>query len=89
MIYDIKLKTEDKSSMDAALSPWRSVCEIDEIGVIYMPTGEMTTGDDGEQEPVMAPIDGWHVNVRTTSSEAADALRHLEVTPENPVRVWL
>ena len=88
MIFDIKLKTEDKSSMDAALSPWRSVCEIDEIGVIYLPTGEMTTGDDGD-EPVMAAIAGWHVNVRTTSSDASDALRHLEVTPENPVRVWL
>ena len=89
MIFDMKLKTEDKSSMDAALLPWCSVCEIDEIGVIYLPTGEMTTGDDGEQEAVMAAIGGWHVNVRTTSSDAADELRHLEVTPENPVRVWL
>ena len=88
MIFDVKLKTEDKSSMDAALSPWRSVCEIDEIGVIYLPTGEMVSGEDGD-EPVMAAINGWHVNVRTTSSDASDALRHLEVTPENPVRVWL
>ena len=88
MIFDMKLKTTDKSSMDAALSPWRSVCEIDEIGVIYLPTGEMVSGDGGD-EPVMAAIAGWHVNVRTTSSDAADALRHLEVTPENPVRVWL
>ena len=88
MIYDIKLKTEDKGSMDAALSRWRSVCEIDEIGVIYLPTGEMVSGEVGD-EPVVAAIGGWHVNVRTTSSDAADALRHLEVTPENPVRVWL
>ena len=88
MIFDMKLKTADKGSMDAALSPWRSVCEIDEIGVIYLPTGEMVSGDGGD-EPVMTAIDGWHVNVRTTSSDAADALRHLEVTPENPVRVWL
>ena len=89
MIIDMKLKTDDKGSMDAALFPWRDVCEIDEIGVIYQPTGEMVIGDDGEPEPVMAAIDGWHVNVRTTSSIAADALRHLGVTPENPVRVWL
>ena len=88
MIFDMKLKTEDKSSMDAALSPWRSVCGIDEIGVIYLPTGEMVSGDGGD-EPAMTAIDGWHVNVRTTSSDAADAMRHLEVTPENPVRVWL
>ena len=88
MMFDMKLKTEDKSSMDAALSPWRSACEIDEIGVIYLPPGEMVSGEDGD-EPVMEPIYGWHVNVRTTSSNVADALRHLEVTPENPVMVWL
>lgn len=88
MIFDIKLKAEDKSSMDAALSPWRSVCEIDEIGVIYQPTGEFVSGEDGE-EPVMAPIAGWHVNVRTTNQDAAAALSRLEVTPGNPVRVWL
>ena len=88
MIFDMKLKTADKGSMDAALSPWLSACEIDEIGVIYLPTGEMVSGEYGD-EPVVAAIDGWHVNVRTTSSDAADALRHLEVTPDNPVRVWL
>ena len=88
MIFDMKLKTEDKGSMDAALSPWLSVCEIDERGVIYLPTGEMVSGEYGD-EPVMEPIDGWHVNVRTMSQDVADALRRLEVTPENPVRVWL
>ena len=88
MIFDMKLKTSDKDSMDAALLPWRSVCGVDEIGIIYLPTGEMVSGEDGD-ELVMAPIDGWHVNVRTMSQEVADALRHLEVTPDNPVRVWL
>ena len=88
MIFDMKLKTTDKSSMDAALSPWLSVCEIDEIGVIYLPVGYVVSGEDGS-EPVMEPIEGWHVNVRTLSSEAYGALRYLEVTPEIPVRVWL
>ena len=88
MIFDLKLKTSDKDSMDAALLPWRSVCEIDEIGIIYLPTGEMASGEDGG-EPVMEPIDGWHVNVRTMLQDAADALRYLEVTPDNPVREWL
>ena len=88
MIFDMKLKASDKDSMDAALLPWLSVCEIDEIGVIYLPTGEMVSGGYGD-EPVMEPIDGWHVNVRTMLQDAADALRDLEVTPDNPVRVWL
>lgn len=89
MIIDMKLKAEDKSSMDAALSPWRDVCEIDEIGVIYQPTGEVVISSDGDEVDVSAPIDGWHVNIRTLNAKAADALRHLEVTPINPVRVWL
>ncbi len=89
MIIDMKLKADDKSSMDAALSPWRDVCEVDEIGVIYQPTGEVVIGDDGDPEPVMAAIDGWHVNVLTTSQDAAAALSRFEVTPVNPVRVWL
>ena len=88
MIFDMKIKAADKSSVDAALSPWRSVCEIDEIGIIYLPTGGMVPGEDGD-EPLMEPIDGWHVNVRTMSDDAADALRHLEVTPVSPARVWL
>ena len=88
MMFDMKLKAADKDCMDAALSPWRSVCEVDEIGIIYLPTGGMVSGDDGDA-PVMGPIDGWHVNVRTMLQDAADALRYLEVTPVNPVRVWL
>ena len=88
MIIDMKLKADDKSSMDAALSPWRDALEIDEIGVIYMPTGEFVNGEYGE-EPVMEPIAGWHVNVRTTNQDAAAAMSRFEVTPSNPVRVWL
>ena len=88
MIFDMKLKTTDKDSMDAALLPWRSVCEIDEIGIIYLPTGDTISGEDGS-EPVMEPIECWHVNVRTTNQDAAAALSRFEVTPGNPVRVWL
>lgn len=89
MIIDMKLKSEDKSSMDAALLPWRDVCEVDEIGVIYQPTGEVTISSGGDEVDVMAPIAGWHVNVRTTNQDAAAALSRFEVTPVNPVRVWL
>lgn len=89
MIYDIKLKTANKSIMDAALLPWRSVCEIDEIGIIHKPTGEVVISEDGDEIAVTTPIPGWHVNVRTTSSDAVSALSALDVTPENPVRVWL
>ena len=58
---------------------------IDVIGVIYKPTGNMLTTDEGEV-PEMAPIDGWHVNVRHTA-EAAE-LDQYRVFPGTPQRLW-
>ena len=59
---------------------------IDTIGIIYKPTGEMLQGEDGEY-PEMAPIEGWHVNVRLVG-EDAEALEPFVVEPKTPVRVW-
>jgi hypothetical protein len=60
---------------------------IDTIGIIYKPTGEMLQGEDGPY-PAMAPIEGWHVNVRLADGEDGAALELFAVTPEQPVRVW-
>jgi len=60
---------------------------IDTIGIIYQPTGEMLQGEDGEY-PEMAPIEGWHVNIRLAGGEDADALEPFFVQPNTPVRVW-
>jgi hypothetical protein len=59
---------------------------IDTIGIIYKPTGEMLQGEDGPY-PEMAPIEGWHVNVRLVGEDAA-ALAPFVVEPKTPVRVW-
>ena len=59
---------------------------IDTIGIIYKPTGEMLQGEDGPY-PEMAPIVGWHVNVRLVGEDAA-ALAPFVVEPKTPVRVW-
>ena len=58
---------------------------VDVIGIIFKPTGEMLLGEDG-QYPEMAPIDGWHANVRHT--DAAPELAAYQVFPETPERVW-
>jgi len=60
---------------------------IDTIGVIYKPTGETLQGEDGPY-PEMAPIEGWHVNVRLADGEDGAALELFAVTPEQPIRVW-
>lgn len=64
---------------------------LDIIGEIYKPTGEMTTveGPDGEsmELPVLEKLEGYHVNIRP-AGEDTSALTPFIVVPQNPVRVW-
>ena len=66
---------------------------IDLVGVIYKPTGNTLTDDEGNEYPETAPIDGWHVNVRLVGDgrredvEAIDAV--YGVVPNSPSRVFL
>lgn len=60
---------------------------IDTIGIIYKPTGNTLQGEDGSY-PEMAPIEGWHVNIRLVGGEDADALEPFVVQPKTPIRIW-
>ena len=58
---------------------------VDYIGVIYKPTGKMI--DD--EQPEMAPLPGWHVNVRLSADKTCpNGLKGFIVAPSSPVRVW-
>ena len=61
---------------------------VDVVGVIYKPTGNVLPAEDGSGEAVdeMAPIDGWHANVRHT--DEAPELEAFRVFPKNPQRGW-
>ena len=66
----------------------RHQASIDTIGVIYRATGNTLLGEDGEY-PEMAPLEGWHVNVRGVfSADELEALALFVVEPQSPVRVW-
>jgi hypothetical protein len=58
---------------------------IDVIGTIYKPTGKMLQSEEGDC-PEMAPVTGWHANVRHT--EPAPELEQFAVVPTSPVRGW-
>jgi hypothetical protein len=58
---------------------------IDIIGTIYKPTGEVETVEDMEV-PVMADVGGYHVNVRNYSE--APELDAYVVVPINQYRTW-
>ena len=81
---DYTLKFPDEATATTVLEPFSETHAIDVIGVIYKPTGEMLLGEDGEY-PSMAPIDGWHVNVR--GPEALE-LNPYVIKVKTPARAW-
>lgn len=61
---------------------------LDVIGVIYRPTGKMLTTDEGETQE-MAPLPGWHANLRVMGEFDAETLADLAIdAPKNPARGW-
>lgn len=78
---------------DPYLVPFTSDYAIDAVGVINKPTGNTLTDAEGNKYPEMAPIDGWHINIRLVGDamrsevEALDAQYGAE--PATPERVWL
>jgi hypothetical protein len=61
---------------------------LDVIGVIYRPTGKMLTTDEGETQE-MAPLPGWHANLRVMGEFDAETLADLAIdTPKSPARGW-
>jgi hypothetical protein len=84
-MIDLYLKFTDEAAATAVLytGEHSNFANIDTIGTIYKPTG----GVDAEGSPVMALLDGWHVNVRVVDEDAT-SLESYVVTPTAPVRVW-
>jgi hypothetical protein len=66
---------------------------IDVVGTLHEPTGTMLTDDEGNEYPEMAPMAGWHVNIRLVGDAQRETVEALDethgVTPEQPMRVWL
>lgn len=80
---DYYLKFQDEAQANSVLEGIEA--SIDTLGIIYKPTGIMLQGEQGEY-PEMAPIDGWHVNVR--SVEEIPELEPYNTNPLTPMRVW-
>jgi len=66
---------------------------IDVVGTLHEPTGTMLTDDEGNEYPEMAPVDGWHINIRLVGDAKRETVEALDathgVTPNSPSRVWL
>lgn len=90
MDYTLKFKTEAaanavlSTTVDGVTSSNYPGHSIDVIGTIYKPTGKMLAGDESSY-PEMAPVEGWHVNVR---GEEDDTLAQYHIEVLTPVRMW-
>ena len=83
--------TEDKTDHGTIVThPVVAHMAVDIVGLIYAPTGEThkILGPGGEEidAPVMAPLEGWHVNLR--GEALPEHLLAFVVEPQNPARVW-
>lgn len=87
-MQDLYLKFTDEAEAQAALftDERPNFVAIDLIGTIYKPTGNMLQSEEGEV-PEMAPLDGYHVNVRLVDEDGS-ALEPYRIYPDNPVRGW-
>lgn len=83
VLYTQEPTAWDEEGNVTATEPRQAYANISTIGVIYKPTVDT----DAEGNPVMASLDGWHVNVRVVGEDAT-ALEAFAVTPTLPVRVW-
>lgn len=66
---------------------------FDIVGLIHEPTGNMLTDDEGNEYPEMAPINGWHINLRIRGDYMRDEAEAIDTTygvsPVTPTRRWL
>lgn len=99
MYQDFMLRFTDQAEADAVLFDSSEIVDgdevqtvktpryaaIDVIGTIYKPTGKLLATDEGEV-PEMAPLEGWHVNVRHNAE--APELAAYQVQPKQPQRGW-
>ena len=87
-MQDYYLKFKDEVEANSVLFDGETprFKNIDTIGTIYTPINKV----DADGYPVMAAVDGYHVNIRLVEGEAGTDLEAFRVTPEpsTPVRVW-
>lgn len=95
MFYDYYLKFADAAEAEAVIGTTREPnespvlhrdgCSISVIGTMYT-NGQILTDADGMEYYEQVPIDGYHVNLRSTVAQAD--LAAYNTTPATPARVW-
>lgn len=61
---------------------------LDIIGTVYQPTGNMLTDAEGFEYPEMAPVSGYHANLREDLTDEQQAALPTIKAPATPMRIW-
>jgi len=87
-LYQKVYSEHDEDGNPVGEFEWQRVgqYDLDVIGTIFKPTGEVLLGEDGEY-PEMEALDGYHANIRGITEEQAEQLPTI-AAPTTPMRVW-
>ena len=83
MLFRSEQTNVDGDIVETVLVP--KYAAVDVVGQIYKATGKTLKTPEGPV-PEMAPLDGWHANVRHT--DEAPELAPYQVFPVTPARMW-
>jgi hypothetical protein len=61
---------------------------LDVIGIIYKPTGNTISTQEGYPMPEMVAVDGFHANLRGSLTEEQIAVLPIIDAPKTPHQVW-
>lgn len=64
-MIDYYLKFKDQVEAEDVLAAINA--SVDVIGTIYKPTGKLLADTEGNEYPELAPLEGYHVNLRLAS----------------------
>lgn len=89
-----KVSPEEKNEAGEVITPETTIVSdsfaLDVIGQIFKETGAVIQGEEGFEYPELAPVPGFHANLRgeLNSNQLSLLADYLIDKPANPARVW-
>jgi hypothetical protein len=80
VLSSLSFLTEIENEDESVVIVSTGLASIDFVGIIHKPTGNMLEDIDGNEYPELAPLEGYHVNLRLASLPVTQSVD--EVTGE-------
>jgi hypothetical protein len=80
VLSNLSFLTEIENEDEGVVLVSTGLASIDFVGIIYRPTGKLLEDEYGNEYPELAPLEGYHVNLRLASLPVTQSVD--EVTGE-------